>query len=102
MMLDLTNETSTEVLESLDFPIPCDHSAHYKKPRHHDGPGEFVAKVTHDCPSRPDALGSVYVCCAKWAAVVADFHDKTWVCPVCHQAELGKDMVIILGPLDLM
>lgn len=102
-MLDLTNETSTEVLESLDFPIQCDHGSHFKNPRHHDeGPAAFIAKVTHDCPARPDAKGTVYPCCTKWAATVNAHHDKTWVCPVCRRAELGKDMVIIVGPLDLM
>ena len=69
-MLDLTNETSTEVLESLDFPVGCDHSQHSKSPSHHEGVGEYVAKVTHDCPRRPGVVGEVYVCCGKWAGIV--------------------------------
>lgn len=100
-MLDLTNETSTEVLESLDFPIPCDHSRHHDSP-FHGGHAEYVAKVTHDCPKRPGFLGTVYVCCAKWADKVTDHADKPWLCPACRVTQDGQYMVIIVGPLDLM
>lgn len=100
-MLDLTNETRTEVLESLDFPIPCDHSKHNNSP-FHGGNAEYVARVTHDCPKRPGIVGSVYVCCPKWADKVTDHADKPWVCPVCKAVQDGRDMVIIVGPLDLM
>ncbi|HAP89271.1 MAG TPA: hypothetical protein DCR15_05675, partial [Arthrobacter bacterium] len=56
-------DLGTEVLESLDFPIQCDHSAHSTSP-HHSGVAEFTAQVTHDCPVRPQLFGSVYACCA--------------------------------------
>ena len=100
--LDLFSETSTEVLESLDFPVPCDHSSHGSMPSHHEGPAAFVAKVTHDCPNRPGVLGQVYPCCAKWASVVINHLDKPWLCPICKQLSVGSEMCIIVGSLDQM
>lgn len=99
--MDTVLDTSTIVLESLDFEIPCDHSRHNNSP-FHAGPAEYVAMVTHDCKARPYALGSKYVCCATWARKVQDHADKSWVCPVCQDVQDGRDMVIILGPLDTM
>lgn len=101
MNLDTTLDLGTEVLESLDFEIPCDHSGHADSP-YHEGPAEFVAMVTHTCSRRPGARGTKYVCCATWARKVESHAELDWICPVCHDIEIGRDMVIILGPLDTM
>lgn len=101
-MLDNALDLDVEVLESLDFEIPCDHSQHNEGREDHGGCAEFVAKVTHECPVRPWTNGSVYVCCATWARKVNSHLDKPWCCPYCRITADGRDMVIILGPLDLM
>ena len=99
--MDTVTETSTQVLESLDYEIPCDHSRHHDSP-YHEGPAAFIAKVTHYCPKRPEVFGNVYVCCAKWADKVVNHMEEPWICPVCNDCQLGKDMCIIVGPLDVM
>lgn len=101
MSLDTTLDLDIEVLESLDFEIPCDHSQHDDSP-FHGGPAEYVAKVTHECPVRSWANGTTYVCCAEWARKVNSHQDLPWCCPYCRITTAGRDMVIILGPLDLM
>ena len=98
MGTDTTLDLGTEVLESLDFPIQCDHSAHSTSP-HHSGVAEFTAQVTHDCPVRPQLFGSVYACCATWAGLVTSHQDLPWRCPHCRTVTDGRDMVIIVGTL---
>ena len=100
-MLDTTLDLNTEVLESLNFEIPCDHSNHHAS-QHHAGPGEFIAQVTHYCVARPDVQGERYVCCAKWADKVISHMDEPWRCPHCKVTTRGRDMVIIVGTLDIM
>jgi hypothetical protein len=98
--MDTVTEISTLVLEELDFEIPCGHSAHNKGDSCHAGNAEYVALVVHDCEARPDAGGSVYPCCARWAQKVTSHQDKWWTCPVCKDTLLGSEMVRILGPLN--
>jgi len=98
--MDTVTETSTLVLEDLDFEIPCGHSSHNSETSLHRGDAQFVAMVTHDCPMRPGLLGEQYPCCAPWAAKVTEHHDLPWTCPVCRDTLPGAEMVVIVGPLN--
>lgn len=98
--MDTVTEISTVVLEELDFEVPCGHSAHHRDIGGHGGEAQFVARVTHDCPARPGLFGEVYPCCAKWAAKVTEHMDLPWTCPVCKDTTPGREMCIIVGPLN--
>jgi hypothetical protein len=90
----------TVLLEDLDFPIECGHSAHHMltNSRYHDhGPAKFIMKALHNCKGY---LDTVYPGCETWAKLVEARADEIWICPSCHRGELGKNMVFVVGPLD--
>lgn len=98
--MDTVTETSTIVLEDLDFEVPCAHSSHNSMGSSHAGPAAFVAKVEHECSARPGSRGELYPCCARWATKVIEHQDQLWTCPVCMDTLYGADMVTIVGPLN--
>lgn len=102
MSTDTLINTGTEVLESLDFSVPCGHSQHEMGDQAgHSGDAEFIARVTHDCPVDRHQ-GNIYPCCAAWAAYVQARADEFWRCPHCKMVSLGREMVVIMGSLNIM
>lgn len=105
-MLAMEADTALDlqVLEQLDFKIPCGHTLHGKEmgTQHsrHGGDATHWCKVLHECPADPGCAGSVYPGCANWIEYVTSMQDQWWVCPLCKSVMPGDTMVIVLGPLE--
>lgn len=91
-----------EVLQDLDFPVPCGHSTHNEGSPRHDGPATHIAVSYHRCPERgPMPYPYYYPCCTRWAAYVKLCHAENAriICAKCGLAGFWSDFVQIVGPL---
>lgn len=105
MALDTATDLSFEVLESLDFLIPCGHSQHSAGESRWHTPAEaaeYIAEVVHDCPGDPVGLGVRYPCCRTWAVHLQEHAERYWQCNGCREILLVNEMVVIIGKLDTM
>jgi len=91
-----------QVLQTLDFAVPCGHSQHGQEDMIHDGDAEFIAVSHHRCPAEPDkSFPYFYPCCSGWAAFInlVSGQGREIVCVRCGEAGLWSDFVQITGTL---
>ena len=101
-MSNLDIAVDPQVLESLDFDVPCGHSQHTERDFTHDGPAEYIAVSYHDCPGAPEKSAPYYYpCCAVWAAFVTmnRVNGREIICTRCGQHGTWSEFVNIIDNL---
>ena len=83
-------------------PILCEHSRHQQDKAHHgDGPATHWFQSHHACPA-DNHDGTMYAGCAKWHDWVTRMQDRKWRCTRCGETAIGRDMVVVVGPVSLV
>lgn len=91
-----------QVLQNLDFTVPCGHSQHGEEDSIHDGDAAFIAVSHHECPGTDGKPAPYfYPCCAGWAAFInlVSEQEREFTCVRCGATGMWSDAVQITGTL---